>query len=243
MDFEALHSANFKLLDDVVDDWTKMLGKLADLKKDAKDGLHGKANKANWAGYNATVSREFIGKTAGEFGDAHTQAESIRNILRDTQGELKTQQRLLKEAIERGRGNHMSVKPAGSGFTVTPNPDPAPANGQKDVDALRDELQGILKNGDGDRQHRVHVAQGARRSHRLRILGAEVRRPRFRRHRDQGSGEPGPYREEEPGGPDGQGVRRAQRGPEEALGRRTLHRALRRAAGPQGDTGVLGGHH
>ncbi|MFE4910524.1 hypothetical protein ACFRCX_03005 [Streptomyces sp. NPDC056652] len=145
MDFEALHSANFKLLDDVVDDWTKMLGKLADLKTDAKDGLHGKAIKANWAGVNATVSREFIGKTAGEFGDAHTQAESIRNILRDTQGELKTQQRLLKEAVERGRNNHMSVRPTGSGFTVTPNPDPAPANGQKDVDALRDELEGILR--------------------------------------------------------------------------------------------------
>ncbi|MFE2848736.1 hypothetical protein ACFXKS_35485 [Streptomyces scopuliridis] len=145
MDFEALHSANFKLLDDVVDDWTKMLGELADLKTDAKDGLHGKANKANWAGVNATVSREFIGKTAGEFGDAHAQAESIRNILRDTQGELKTQQRLLKEAVERGRNNHMSVRPTGSGFTVTPNPDPAPANGQKDVDALRDELEGILR--------------------------------------------------------------------------------------------------
>ncbi|MEV8421269.1 DUF6571 family protein [Streptomyces niveus] len=144
MDFEALHSANFKTLDDTVDAWTKMLAKLADLKKDARDGLRGKANKANWAGYNATVSREFIGKTAEEFNDAHTQAESIRNIIRDTQGELKTQQRLLKEAIERGRNNHMSVKPAGSGFTVTPNPDPKPANGQTDVDALRDELQGIL---------------------------------------------------------------------------------------------------
>lgn len=144
MDFEALHSANFKTLDDAVDGWTKMLDKLTDLKKDAKDGLHGKASKANWAGYNATVSREFIGKTAEEFNDAYTQAESIRNIIRDTQGELKTQQRLLKEAIERGRGNHMSVKSAGSGFTVTPNPDPKPANGQKDVDELRGELQGIL---------------------------------------------------------------------------------------------------
>ncbi|GGJ72744.1 hypothetical protein GCM10011583_00130 [Streptomyces camponoticapitis] len=144
MDFEALHSANFKTLDDAVDGWTKMLVKLADLKKDAQDGLRGKANKANWAGYNATVSREFIGKTAEEFNDAYTQAESIRNIVRDTQGELKTQQRLLKEAIERGRTNHMSVRSAGSGFTVTPNPDPKPANGQKDVDALRDELQGIL---------------------------------------------------------------------------------------------------
>lgn len=144
MDFEALHSANFKTLDDAVEGWNTMLVKLADLKKDAQDGLRGKANKANWAGYNATVSREFIGKTAGEFSDAHTQAESIRNIIRDTQGELKTQRRLLKEAMERGRGNHMSVKSAGSGFTVTPNPDPKPANGQKDVDALRDELQGIL---------------------------------------------------------------------------------------------------
>lgn len=144
MDFEALHSANFASLDTTVSDWTKMLTKLTDLKTDAKDGLRGKANKANWAGYNATVSREFIGKTAEEFNDAYTQAESIRNIIRDTQGELKTQQRLLKEAIERGRGNHMSVKSAGSGFTVTPNPDPKPANGQKDVDALRDELQGIL---------------------------------------------------------------------------------------------------
>ncbi|WP_329380807.1 DUF6571 family protein [Streptomyces sp. NBC_01716] len=144
MDFEALHSANFTSLDTTVSDWTKMLTNLTDLKTDAKDGLHGKANKANWAGYNATVSREFIGKTAEEFNDAYTQAESIRNIIRDTQGELKTQQRLLKEAVERGRGNHMSVKSAGSGFTVTPNPDPKPANGQKDVDALRDELQGIL---------------------------------------------------------------------------------------------------
>lgn len=144
MDFEALHSASFTSLDTTVSDWTKMLTKLTDLKSDAKDGLRGKANKANWAGYNATVSREFIGKTAEEFNDAYTQAESIRNIMRDTQGELKTQQRLLNEAIERGRGNHMSVKPAGSGFTVTPNPDPKPANGQKDVDALRDELQGIL---------------------------------------------------------------------------------------------------
>lgn len=47
MDFEALHSANFKTLDDAVDGWTKMLAKLTDLKKDAQDGLRGKANKAN----------------------------------------------------------------------------------------------------------------------------------------------------------------------------------------------------
>ncbi|NWF28827.1 hypothetical protein HW130_21620 [Streptomyces sp. PKU-EA00015] len=144
MDFDALHSANFKLLDDTVSDWTSMLTKLETLKKDAEDGLHGQAKKANWAGYNATVSREFIGKTAGEFGDAVTQATSIRNIMRDTRDELKTQQRLLKEAIDRGRGKNLTVTANGGGFTVRENPDKKAPGGQADLDALRDELQGIL---------------------------------------------------------------------------------------------------
>ncbi|MDN3297427.1 hypothetical protein QWM81_25975 [Streptomyces ficellus] len=144
MDFEALHSANFKLLDDTVSDWSSMLTKLEELKKDAEEGLHGQARRASWAGYNATVSREFIGKTAGEFGDAVTQATSIRNIMQDTRDELKTQQRLLKEAIERGRGKNLTVSPNGGGFTVRENPDKKAPNGQADVDALRNELQGIL---------------------------------------------------------------------------------------------------
>lgn len=145
MDFEALHSANFKLLDDTVSDWTSMLSKLKELEKDAREGLRGKAIKANWAGYNATVSREFIGKTAGEFDDAQKQARSIRDILQDTRDELKTQQRLLKEAIERGRGKHLTVKAEGSGFRVDGNPDPKSSTGQKDANDLRDELEGILK--------------------------------------------------------------------------------------------------
>ncbi|MEW2635612.1 DUF6571 family protein [Streptomyces sp. NPDC048389] len=144
MDFEDLHSAKFSLLDDLVTDWSSMLTKLKTLETDARDGLQGKASKANWAGYNAAVSREFILKTAGEFGDAHTQATSIHNILRDTRDELKTQQRLLKEAIERGRGKNLTVTPSGGGFTVRENPDKEAPNGETDVTGLRDELQGIL---------------------------------------------------------------------------------------------------
>ncbi|UYQ64759.1 DUF6571 family protein [Streptomyces peucetius] len=144
MDFEDLHSAKFALLDDLVTDWSSMLTKLKTLETDAKDGLQGKALKANWAGYNATVSREFIIKSAGEFGDAHTQATSIHNILRDTRDELKTQQRLLKEAIERGRGKNLTVTANGGGFTVRENPDKKAPNGEQDVTGLREELQGIL---------------------------------------------------------------------------------------------------
>ncbi|MFI9117805.1 hypothetical protein ACIGW0_00090 [Streptomyces bikiniensis] len=144
MDFEALHSANFKLLDDTVADWTSMLGKLQSLKQDAHDGLQGKALKANWAGDNAVIGREFVGKTAGEFGDALTQATSIRDIMRDTRDELKTQQRLLKEAVERGRGKNLTVTASGGGFIVRENPDKKAPGGQSDVNGLRDELQGIL---------------------------------------------------------------------------------------------------
>ncbi|WP_432126638.1 hypothetical protein [Streptomyces sp. bgisy082] len=144
MDFEALHSANFKLLDDTVSDWTSMLTKLQSLKKDAHDGLQGKALKADWAGDNAVIGREFVGKTAGEFGDALTQATSIRDIMLDTRDELKTQQRLLKEAVERGRGKNLTVTSSGGGFTVRENPEKKAPNGQSDVDGLRDELQGIL---------------------------------------------------------------------------------------------------
>ncbi|MEU0270965.1 hypothetical protein [Streptomyces sp. NPDC006307] len=143
MDFEDLHSANFKPLDDTVSDWTSMLTKLQQLAADAKDGLVGKANKANWAGYNAAVSRQFIAKTAGEFSDAHTQATSILNILRDTRDELKTQQRLLKEAIERGRTKQLTVTVSGKSFKVDANPEAKDVT-QKDIDGLRDELQGIV---------------------------------------------------------------------------------------------------
>ncbi|MFE1196489.1 hypothetical protein ACFW6E_27615 [Streptomyces olivaceoviridis] len=154
MDFNALYHANFKLLDDAVTDWSTLVKHLEDLKKDAEDGLHKAALKADWAGVNAQVSREFIGKTAGEFGDAHTQATSIRNILRDTRNELKIYHQQLTEAVSRGQKKNLTVTDTGKGgFTVTGNTRPdwasdpsgnTSATNQKDVDDLRDEIQGIL---------------------------------------------------------------------------------------------------
>ncbi|MQS34207.1 DUF6571 family protein [Streptomyces katsurahamanus] len=153
MDLEALRFANFALLDDAIADWSTMATNLEDLEKGAGDGLRGRANKANWAGVNATVSREFIGRTAGEFADARTQATSIRNILRDTRDELKDWHRKLNEAIERGAKKNLTVVPTGGGgFTVSMNihPDRAakgtsvPDHTPEDVTALRDEIQGIL---------------------------------------------------------------------------------------------------
>ncbi|MGW4034228.1 hypothetical protein ACWEFL_33870 [Streptomyces sp. NPDC004838] len=153
MDFEALRAAKFSLLDTAITDWSKMVTNLEDLEKGAREGLRGQANKANWAGMNATVSREFIGRTAGEFADAQTQATSIRNILRDTRDELNDWHRKLNEAIDRGQGKNLTVvSTRGGGFTVTMivHPDRVAKGGSvpdhtpEDTTALRDEIQGIL---------------------------------------------------------------------------------------------------
>ncbi|MET7515777.1 hypothetical protein ABZS88_20325 [Streptomyces sp. NPDC005480] len=146
MDFDALHHANFKLLDDAVGDWKLLVGNLEKLETQAEDGLHKAANKASWAGVNAQVTKEFIGKTAGEFADAHTQAKTIHSILSDTVGELKGYQEDLQKAIGRGQKKSLTVASTGDGgFTVraakghTP-----PEHDQSEVTALRDEVQKIL---------------------------------------------------------------------------------------------------
>ncbi|MDG9701757.1 DUF6571 family protein [Streptomyces sp. DH37] len=153
MDLDALRFANFSSLDTAVGDWSEMVGKLKTLEEDARTQLDGKAGKADWSGQNASVTREFIAKTVGEFGDAHTQASSIHSILRDTRDELVDYRRQLNEAIERGLKKNLTVRDTGDGgFTVTMNihPDRAaegtevPDHSPQDAENLRDEVQAIL---------------------------------------------------------------------------------------------------
>ncbi|MFI7294079.1 hypothetical protein [Streptomyces sp. NPDC050121] len=154
MDLDALRHGDFSKLGEAVTDWEQMTKKLADLQKDAESNLKAKADTAKWAGVNATVSREFITKTAAEFADAHTQADSITKILSDTCGELIGYRTQLNDAIRRAAEQHLTVVDTGEGtFTVAGNTrpdwasDPSGKTGvtdQKVVDAFRDEIQGIL---------------------------------------------------------------------------------------------------
>ncbi|WP_306185879.1 hypothetical protein [Streptomyces sp. MK5] len=154
MDLDALRHGNFAKLGEAVTDWEQMTKKLAELEKDAEDNLKAKADKAKWAGVNATVSREFIDKTAAEFADAHTQADSITKILSDTRGELIGYRTQLNDAIKRANDENMTVVDTGGGtFTVMGNTrpdwssDPSGKTGATDqtkVDAYRKEIEGIL---------------------------------------------------------------------------------------------------
>lgn len=149
MELDTLRDANFTLLDEAVTDWSTLVKSLEELKKDAEDHLRKGANQADWAGVNAKVSKEFIGKTAGEFADAHTQAKSIYRILSDTVGELKRYRRQLVDAIEGGRKKNLTVIGHEGGFTVTTNAPPEARSAMDqdnkgDITVLRDEIQGIL---------------------------------------------------------------------------------------------------
>ncbi|MFD8429534.1 hypothetical protein ACFV1R_18225 [Streptomyces coelicoflavus] len=154
MDLGALRYGNFAKLGEAVTDWEHMTKKLAELEKDAKDNLKAKADRAKWAGVNATVSREFITKTAAEFTDAHAEADSIANILSDTHGELISYRTQLNDAITRAAEKHLTVMDTGDGtFTVVGNTrpdwatDPSGKTGATDqqvVDAFCEEIQGIL---------------------------------------------------------------------------------------------------
>ncbi|MFI5984633.1 hypothetical protein ACIBEA_27625 [Streptomyces sp. NPDC051555] len=154
MDLDALRFADFGKLATAVSDWSAMVTKLQQLSEDARTDMGGKAAKANWAGVNATVTREFIGKTAKEFTDAATEADSIRNILSDTHGELVGYKTELNTTIEQALARNLTVVGTGNGgFTVTMNihPDraakghPVPEHTEADAIALRDTVQGILQ--------------------------------------------------------------------------------------------------
>lgn len=153
MDLETLRFAKFGQLDAAVTDWSTTVTNLGVLKENARDGLKAKADKADWSGDNATVTKGFVDKTVREFDDAHKQAKSLWNILKDTRNELKAYQGQLNEALERGQKKNLTVvTTGGGGFTVTMNirPDSAakgtavPDHSQSDVNALRDEIQKIL---------------------------------------------------------------------------------------------------
>ncbi|ARP71803.1 hypothetical protein LK07_20855 [Streptomyces pluripotens] len=154
MDLDALRHGSFAKLGEAVADWQQMTKRLGDLKKDAEENLKAKADKAKWAGANAIVTREFITRTAAEFADAHTQADSITKILSDTHGELISYRTQLNDVIAQAGKQGLLVLDTGDGsFAVMGKTrpdwasDPSGGTGLVDqtvLDGFRNEIQGVL---------------------------------------------------------------------------------------------------
>ncbi|MEU7280688.1 hypothetical protein AB0A69_18150 [Streptomyces sp. NPDC045431] len=146
MDLEALRNANFSALSTAIGDWATVVKNLTTLEKRAQDDMKAKADRATWTGVNATVSRTFISKTAGEFSDALAQATSIHNILKDTHDELVGYRDQLRKAIDDGfEKDKLSVSgEKGGRFRVEVTGQPAPPGSEQKAEALRDTIQRIL---------------------------------------------------------------------------------------------------
>ncbi|WP_327367691.1 hypothetical protein [Streptomyces sp. NBC_01217] len=87
--FEDIVDAPVTKLKTAADDWSEMVAKLDRLAEDAQDGMKAKADKAEWEGVNAGVTKGFIGKTAKEFKDAAAEAKGVKRILEDAHTAIK----------------------------------------------------------------------------------------------------------------------------------------------------------
>ncbi|MDQ0796110.1 hypothetical protein [Streptomyces sp. B1I3] len=89
MEYADIIDAPTTKLKTAADDWADMVTKLDRLADDANDGMKVKADKADWAGANAGVTKGFIGKTAKEFKDAAAEAKGVKQILEEAHTAIK----------------------------------------------------------------------------------------------------------------------------------------------------------
>lgn len=154
--FDQLLHATFGGLDEAVTAWSETVTKLEKTKEKAENGLRVKADKANWKGENAGVTQAFVRKTAKEFGDALTEATSIRNVLRDASSEFKAAKSALEKVVEGAPAKGIRIDANGTvGYLIHPDRRSKDYDGPKpteaDFDATRAEIKSALdKANDAD---------------------------------------------------------------------------------------------
>ncbi|MEU4108034.1 hypothetical protein [Streptomyces sp. NPDC027717] len=87
--YEDIVDAPVARLKAAADDWSEMARKLEKLADDAARGMKAKADKADWEGVNAGVTKGFIGKTVKEFTDAAAEAKGVKLLLEDGHAAIK----------------------------------------------------------------------------------------------------------------------------------------------------------
>ncbi|MFF0431832.1 hypothetical protein ACFYU9_06360 [Streptomyces sp. NPDC004327] len=147
--FDQVLHARIGGLDEAVTAWSETVTKLEKTKEKAENGLRAKADKADWKGQNASVTQAFVRKTAKEFGDALTEATSIRNVLRDASGEFKAAKSALEQLIEEAPGKGVRIDPDGTvAYLIHPDRRAEGYDGPKptqaDFDAMRAKIKAAV---------------------------------------------------------------------------------------------------
>lgn len=98
--FTDLVEVDLGRLATAVTDWKNTVDGLKTQAENARKGMQAKSDAARWAGVNATVTREFVGKTTKEIADLHTEANSIYQVLDDAHTELAALQQQIRTAVQ-----------------------------------------------------------------------------------------------------------------------------------------------
>ncbi|MFF4093330.1 hypothetical protein ACFYYY_05605 [Streptomyces sp. NPDC001834] len=101
--YTDLMEADLKKLSTAAADWKLAAGRLGTLKADATGTLLRMSDEAQWAGVNASVTKEFVRKTVKEISDLHREAESIAAVLEDAHGELTYVQKRARDLTAEAR--------------------------------------------------------------------------------------------------------------------------------------------
>jgi hypothetical protein len=152
--FRELNDLRLGKLKAAVTDWEQMAAKLARLASGEGDvsaaGLEKKAQSADWKGNNATVTKEFVTTTAGEFDDAVTAARSIHTILSGAHTKFAKHKADLRTAVDNAAKKNIYVSSEGTVSSSVPPPhvagdaDIEPPT-QAQLDAVADEIKVILR--------------------------------------------------------------------------------------------------
>ena len=160
--WQELNDLRLGKLDDTISQWTTMLGKLERLADGGGEGvsaaaLEKKAHAADWTGKNATVTKEFVTKSAREFDDVVSEARSVRNLLRGTHAAFKKHKERQRTIVEQAAKKNIYVHENGAVSVTTPSPQAeggadVPKPSQKDVDAVASQVKRLLwEAGESDR--------------------------------------------------------------------------------------------
>ncbi|MFJ5549723.1 hypothetical protein [Streptomyces sp. NPDC093225] len=97
--FADVYALRLGPLHDAVTDWHTMAARLDELAHAAATGMLAKADRADWRGVNADVTKPFIAKTAKELQDAAAEAKGIGAVLADGYEAFKHAQDELKRIV------------------------------------------------------------------------------------------------------------------------------------------------
>ncbi|MFE7333277.1 hypothetical protein [Streptomyces griseus] len=110
-------------LDTAAADWKSTAANLKKLRAGVYSGLLQLSDGAQWAGLNASVTKEFVRKTAKEVADLHLEAASISAVLEDAHDELARLQKKARElSAEARKGNPTRRGEPDPGLVVTDGP-------------------------------------------------------------------------------------------------------------------------